>query len=351
MEFQPISNRLNFFFPHNCWVLLVSDHSVSPQTDRCVQSLRTTCHHWGTRLEFPLLLGETGFNNSLESEQYWQSKFPGLRMLHYRKQSILISELLSGYDPHRASQLLMQKLKLQPTGWGYLVFFGGPKESYAAVIPQMPQTQDLRTAVKGFYQTHGPKLQINEAPSSMSDGQLSAEQLQACSLFETSNGFSASVSKVFQLLINDNKKTALSAISRAINQSPSGIRVSPRNCQVYFKDMDLSVSLPPLPFAIYCLYLAKPVGFANKNRFQHKDLALSWYRRSRSTEDWEQTKVIMLYCFNPREDKPFRDAVNNANRKIKTALGDDLLAKHYTIKGKNGDIKRISLDRNLVNWE
>jgi hypothetical protein len=41
-------------------------------------------------------------------------------------------------------------------------------------------------------------------------------------------------------------------------------------------------------------------------------------------------------------------AIRTLKRRIIESLGDENLAKHYLISGKNGGIKRIPIDRNWM---
>ena len=47
------------------------------------------------------------------------------------------------------------------------------------------------------------------------------------------------------------------------------------------------------------------------------------------------------YCFNIRDDKPLRDAVNKIKRDIISKVGSEEWAKPYLIRGDNGQNKRI----------
>ena len=122
MEFRRASSRLNFFFDVHSWALLL-DMPLDGSLDTHLQVLKTTCAHWGSKLAFPFQLDAHAFENNVDAESYWFQKLPGLRLLHYRKQSILISDLFEGYNPQLANQFLRRKLNLDQTAWGHLIYF------------------------------------------------------------------------------------------------------------------------------------------------------------------------------------------------------------------------------------
>lgn len=114
--------------------------------------------------------------------------------------------------------------------------------------------------------------------------------------------------------------------------------------------MQLQIKLPPLPFALYCLYMEIEAGFYNKERFSYYERALYWYQRARSFNEAGEAERLLQPCFNPADDKPFRDAIRTLKRRIIASFGDENLAKHYLISGKNGSIKRIPIDRDWVQF-
>jgi hypothetical protein len=104
MQFLRCSNQLNYFFPKNSWALLIAS-SEELQIQSQLNSLRRTCNHWGSSLQFPLELSNDAFADSQFSMDYWETKLPGLGLLHYRKKEILASQLLKRYNPQRAAKL------------------------------------------------------------------------------------------------------------------------------------------------------------------------------------------------------------------------------------------------------
>jgi len=340
MEFQSLSNRLNYFFPSNSWGLLSTD-TETLNSLHFLRPLKTACKHWNTTLEFPLEMPATAFDDSSEALHYWQQKLPGIRLLHQRKQIILARHLLQGYAPKQASELFRKKLRLSPENWGYLLFFGGLQRSFCLEFPQKPNPHDLAQAIAQFYTKYG--TQINRAPESLD--QSDKELVQR---FEREMGIRPSMANILWMAVKNNREGILSQIRGSLNQEPVHITLNPANCSIEFSEMELQIKLPPLPFALYCLYMEKEAGFYNKERFSHYNRALYWYKRVRSFNEAGEAERLLQPCFNPADDKPFRDAIRTLKRRIVESLGDENLAKHYLISGKNGGVKRIPLDRNRM---
>ncbi len=360
MEFQSLSNRLNYFFPSNSWGLLSAD-TETLNNSSFLQPLKTACKHWNTTLEFPLEMPPTAFDDSSEALNYWQQKLPGIRLLHQRKQIILARHLLQGYAPKQASELFRKKLRLSPENWGYLLFFGGLQRSFCLEFPQKPNPQDLAQAIAQFYTQYG--TQIGRASTTLypsdnnengiSGGNFSVSAVESLhpsdtelvQRFEREMGISPSVAAILWMAVKNNREGILSQIRGSLNQEPVYITLNPANCSLEFRDIQLQIKLPPLPFALYCLYMENEAGFYNKDRFSHYERALYWYKRARSFNEVGEAERLLQPCFNPADDKPFRDAIRTLKRRIIESLGDENLAKHYLISGKNGGIKRIPLDR------
>jgi hypothetical protein len=363
MEFQSLSNRLNYFFPSNSWGLLTAD-TETLNNPSFLQPLKTACIHWNTTLEFPLEMPPQAFDDSSEALNYWQQKLPGIRLLHQRKQIILARHLLQGYAPKQASELFRKKLRLAPENWGYLLFFGGLQRSFCLEFPQKPNPHDLAQAIAQFYTQYG--TQIHRAPSSLNTPEGGENTISEPSFslpdteslhpfdtelvqrFEREMGISPSVAAILWMAVKNNREGILSQIRGSLNQEPVRIILNPANCSLEFRDMNLQIKLPPLPFALYCLYMEKESGFYNKDRFLYQDRALYWYKRARAFNEAGEAERLLQPCFNPADDKPFRDAIRTIKRRIIESLGDENLAKHYLISGKNGGIKRIPIDRDWM---
>lgn len=347
MNFQKASNRLNYFFPKNRWALLVNEKDNQPTEDQ-LNSLIIACRHWGSQLEFPLELDRNIFDNSKEVTDYLIAKLPGMSLLYSKKQFILAREFVAGYDPFLANNLLKRKLKLVDSGWGYLIHFGGNQSSHVLKIDESPSLHFLREAVEFFYRNlfHTHELVSPETENL----DLTQSQIQIIKEFEERFELSGKVSSVLNLLFTANTTEAIRQMKRDLKRDPMAIVVNCGERSIYFLEMNTTVILPPLPFAIYCLYLEQEQGFRNKSRFELLQRAQYWYSRARMIGDIDSNGLIIERCFDPRDDKPFRDAINKIKQRFVAALGDELLAQPYIISGPNGGVKRISIHRSLVSW-
>jgi hypothetical protein len=345
VNFQKASNKLNYLFPQNRWVLLVSKPEDLPQEAQ-LQSLRSACQQWGSKLDFPLELDQYFFDDSHEATEYLTAKLPGLGLLKAKKLHILGQELQVGYDPFLANQLLKRKLRLSDDAWGYLIRFGGVNQSMVLNIQQNPGPQFLRDAVEYFYRNHFHSS-VNTSPETEEEINLSPAQIEAIRIFEERHGITGTASSVLHLLFSANRADAIRSIKSDISREPDAIEVNCWDRSIHFLGMDRKVYLPPLPFAIYCLYLENEEGFANKHRENHKQRALYWYNRVNDAGT-EETNAINIQQWFRGDDKPFRDAVNKIKQKILLALGDEILARPYLVSGPNGGNKRVSIDRRLV---
>ena len=357
MQFQRCSNRLNYFFAKNSWALLLPTDQETHLQEQ-LNSLRRTCIHWGSSLQFPLELSADAFADSQFSMDYWETKLPGLRLLHYKKQEILASQLLKGYNPQRAAKLLLRKLNLPFSQWGALIWFGGLGDSYAIQYKSAPEPRELASAVERFYRELGHDSVISSMGSAQNenssgeeelrDDDLSPEQQHLLRQFEASHNLQPSTANILWLALTGGRNAAFSHINNLFNQEPDRIHLDFIHCEIRFQNMNRRAKLPPLPFAIYCLFLENEHGFRIEDRASYKERALYWYSRVRDLEDDEQRMEIINKNFIIGNNKAFRDSISIMNRRIIKVLGDENLAKPYILNGKPSETRYIPIDRNLV---
>ena len=337
MEFRRASGRLNFFFSPYRWALLV-DVPADGSLDAHLQVLRTAAEHWGSKLEFPFQLNAQAFENTHEAHDYWLQKLPGLRLLHYRKQQILISDLFDGYDANRANQLLRRKLRLDQNAWAHLIYFGGPQHTFVCSFETRPESHQLRDAVTNFHTNH--------VADSIAELEFETDGLA----FGVQHGLTDLSTQSAQLILEANNSRSIGRINRALRHEYDRIRLSHIHCTIEFIEMGVTVRLSPQCFALYCMYLHEPEGFTNKNRFDYKHFAVQHYRRITGLDESEDGLSAINSCFQPRDDKPLRDAVNKIKRDIISKVGSEEWAEPYLIRGKNGQNKRIAISRDLVSY-
>jgi hypothetical protein len=132
-------------------------------------------------------------------------------------------------------------------------------------------------------------------------------------------------------------------------QQPSRILITPRNEPIQFLDIDASqLRLSPIEKVIFILFLETAEGLFFNRMDEHKN---------RLSEIYEivghnftlATKINTLdRITNPTENR-LSEIVSRIRRKLTNHLGDEL-AEHYIIDGPNGEAKKISLKRELVDW-
>ncbi len=344
MEFQKASDRLNFFFSQHSWALLV-DMPSDDSLDKHLQVLRTASRHWGSQLEFPFQFNAAAFENTHEAHEYWLQKIPGLRLLHFRKQEIIISDLFEGYNPERANQLLRRKMKLDKNAWGHLIYFGGLRRTFICTFQTMPEPQALRNAVVSFHENHVAESILESE----------TEQSQETLAFAEKHGLTRVTTSNTQILLNSNNSESAVRLNQVMSgESLIPIRLNYVHCTIDFQELGI-VHLSPVCFAIYCLYIDVAKGFRNKERGlkEYLNKAIDNYGRIRRGSDEIEDGLSAIHnCFNTSDpdDKPFRDAVYKIKKQIIATLGNNELAKQYYVTGQNGGIKRISIPREFVHY-
>ncbi len=340
MEFKRVSDRLSFFFSQHSWALLV-DMPSDDSLDKHLQVLRTASRHWGSQLEFPFQFNAAAFENTHEAHEYWLQKIPGLRLLHSRKQEIIISDLFEGYSPKRANQLLRRKMKLDENAWAHLIYFGGPRRTFISTFQTMPEPQALRNAVVSFHENHvaesNLESEIEQRPETLS--------------FAQKHDLLELASPNTQILLNANNSESVVRLNQVMSgESLIHIRLNYVQCTIDFQELG-AVHLSPVCFAIYCMYLNAEEGIRNKERNDSKYLAVKNYLRIRGSADIEDIPSAIHNCFIISDDKPFRDAVYKIKKEIIKTLGNNELAKQYYVTGQNGGLKRISIPREFVHYD
>lgn len=306
--------------------------------------LSTICKHWGCKLEFPINWEEVDLNSS-NSSDYWYGVFPGLAKLHNRKQLILISKLLQGFNPIEASKLFARKLNLNIESEGYLLYFDENRQTWCREIKPEETAYDWAEIVKESF--------LNHAFSSTSDHpeniKLDNETIEWLESRERKNLIPTGVLNLLHeamqrstAVINESEEWSL--LREAQLEIPDLIFNRYDNTLI-FDSINIQVRLSPQQMAIYYLFLNHPEGFTNKNRIPFKEEALDYYRRFKSTDNRERSDSAILNCFNPRDDKNFRDAVFGINTKIKGLFDNIDYAAPFIISGKRGEIRKITLPR------
>ena len=111
---------------------------------------------------------------------------------------------------------------------------------------------------------------------------------------------------------------------------------------------DIEIKMEPLVKAVYLLFLNHPNGIVFKELTDYREELLGIYK---------QLKPIGLNDHSLQSIKdvtnPLHNSINEKCARIRAAFikeFDEGLAKYYFVTGERGEVKNISLPRNLVIW-
>ena len=110
------------------------------------------------------------------------------------------------------------------------------------------------------------------------------------------------------------------------------------------------IDMPPLPKAVYLLFLRHPEGIRFKDLPDYqKELATIYLGMKKRT----QAKKKVEHSIVDLTDQTNHSIIEKCARirsVFVSAIGE-AAAQQYIIQGERGEVRRISLDRSLVTWE
>ena len=118
---------------------------------------------------------------------------------------------------------------------------------------------------------------------------------------------------------------------------------------IILTDYNKEVNMEPIVKAVYLLYLNHPEGIAFKSLSDYKKELLEIYQRIKPLGLNERAIKSIEDVTNP-----LFNSINEKSSRIKaafTAEVDETIMDQYIITGKSGEPKRITLPRELVEWE
>jgi hypothetical protein len=128
----------------------------------------------------------------------------------------------------------------------------------------------------------------------------------------------------------------------------SKLKVS-KDCTLFLYDYKKEIKMEPIVKAVYLLFLNHPEGIAFKY--------LPDYRKE-LTDLYQKIKPFGLTerAIRSIEDvtNPLLNSINEKCSRVRAAFLPEIdpsLLEQYIITGKSGEVKRITLPRNLVVWE
>jgi hypothetical protein len=122
-----------------------------------------------------------------------------------------------------------------------------------------------------------------------------------------------------------------------------------KDCTLFLSDYKKEIKMEPIVKAVYLLFLNHPEGIAFKY--------LPDYRKE-LTDLYQKIKPFGLTerAIRSIEDvtNPLLNSINEKCSRVRAAFLPEIdpsLLEQYIITGKSGEVKRITLPRNLVVWE
>lgn len=134
-----------------------------------------------------------------------------------------------------------------------------------------------------------------------------------------------------------------------VEEKLSRIIITP-DCEILLPDYgNKPVQMSPLPKAVFLLFLRHEEGIYFKELVDYTDELRAIYTKITN----RISASVMSSSLNAITD-PTANAINEKCSRIREAfLGrmDERIAEHYCVTGKRGERKRITLPRNLAEWQ
>ena len=120
--------------------------------------------------------------------------------------------------------------------------------------------------------------------------------------------------------------------------------------RIYLKDYNMKeVEMAPLPKSLYILFLRHPEGILFKHLCDYHDELLSIYRNVTVYVNIDRAMESIRAMTDP-----MNNSINEKCSRIREAflkvIADDL-AQNYYVTGNRGEVKKITIDRSLVEFQ
>lgn len=151
------------------------------------------------------------------------------------------------------------------------------------------------------------------------------------------------------------EKGALKIISRIIDKiNANSFKISrlliTDDYKLFLKDYNMKlITMTPLEKSIFILYLNHPEGIPFKCLIDFHDELLSIYRNLTNRADVDKAMESIRDLTNPLSNS-INEKVSRIRAAFLTCLTQEI-AKNYYIVGKKGCPKKITLDRNLIEYQ
>lgn len=396
--FKQISERLNFLFPPDSFVYINLSASSNGQLPRNRRfSLCEQIEQRGMTLAFPPDLESGTLDLSHTDEAYWAYHFPGLKHLHRRKQGILVGELLRGVDLKMAGHLILRKLNIPANREHYLLFFGQNRtwccshpdlqtevgmtnlmihvsltgiqpwteqEASESVLDNRP-VNDLSEKTVHNYSLLGRfgeqfgRLQENDPDFENWDNRALLEDpdvlntLQALQQTETEKGFFKIIRGLLQEVYDEmphearRMVPALAQVIQETRQRPFRLHINTYTNSIEFPELDVSITLQPLDFALYRLFYNHPEGFKLNERRQYLDEMRALYRGATGHDDDRINGILEPMFVLSRDNGSMNQSISRIKARFRSRMSDRNFEPYIITGGRNQPF-RITCDRNLI---
>ena len=154
------------------------------------------------------------------------------------------------------------------------------------------------------------------------------------------------VSQVLQAMYRIKQKMEYQS-SRRLFMTPSRLHINYRKKTLSFLDFgNLELSLAPLEMTVYALHLNHPKGLSRVEFSEKKEELYEIYRRLSTKGDVSADRQAIDTLTDLRTNS-YSERISKINRILKKNLGAEF-SKYYTISGKNGNKRKILLDRKML---
>ncbi len=143
----------------------------------------------------------------------------------------------------------------------------------------------------------------------------------------------------------------MSVLRGLVEEQPTLSRlIIDKNHRIFLPDYNnMEITMPPLPKAVFLLFLKHPEGIAFKQLREYRKELLNIYKQI-------SNRVVERNIEESIRDitDPTKNSINEKCARIREAFVkqfDIIYAHHYFITGKRGEPKKIILPRELVEWK
>lgn len=398
--FKEISDRLNFLFPADSFVYI--NLSVSSNGRLSANRRFTLCEQLeqrGMSLAFPPDLENDTLDLSKSDEDYWTYHFPGLKHLHRRKQGILVGELLRGVDLKMAGHLMLRKLNILADREHYLLFFDKYRAwccSDSDMQTEVNMTNLMihvsNTGIKPWiYKVPVPTYSMDE-PVQDSNNLISSDNrfnllqkfglqfkqlqeddpdferwdkqallqdpdvlntLQALQQTETEKGFFKIIRGLLQEVYDEMPHEAremmpyLTGVIGQDRHQPHRLSINNFNNSVEFPELEISIPLKKLDFALYRLFYNHPMGFKLSDRQRYLGEMRTIYRGVTGYDEARINATLEPMFVLSMDNNSMNQAISRIKARFRSRMSEWNFTP-YIISGGRNQPFRIACDRNFM---